>query len=221
MILKTEGLTLAYEDVQETVYAVRDVTFSLPNTGLHAILGPSGSGKTSLLYLISGIKPPTDGTIFFQDTPLPEDSQALTSLRREKMGFVFQQHFLINYLTVLENVLVGASAGDKQATARAHELLKELGLDALEKRKPYQLSGGQRQRVAIARAFIHSPQIVFVDEPTASLDKSHGEKVVELLSNFAKNSCVVIVTHDEDVLSQTDSAYRMRDGILIQIKGKS
>lgn len=214
MILSTEALTLAYEDGAETVYAVHDVAFSIPKTGLHAILGPSGSGKTSLLYLLSGIKQPTTGTVFFNSEPLSEQSSALTELRRTKMGFVFQQHFLINYLTVLENILVGASKKDANALKHARTLLEDLSLSHLEKRKPYQLSGGQRQRVAIARAFMNKPRIVFVDEPTASLDKSHGEKVIQLLRDFAKEAAIVIVTHDEDVLKHTDSAYRMRDGRL-------
>lgn len=218
MILETEKLTLTYPDAQETIYAVHDVTLALPKTGLHAILGPSGSGKTSLLYLLSGIKPATEGRVCFDGHPLPEHPGALNRLRREKMGFVFQQHFLVNYLTVFENVLVGALKEDAAAVRRAKELLKGLQLDTLERRKPYQLSGGQRQRVAIARAFVNNPKVVFVDEPTASLDKMHGEQVIKLLRQFAEHSCVIIVTHDEEVLKQVDSAYRMRDGRLVEIK---
>lgn len=214
MILSTEDLTLAYQDGSDTIYAVHDVSVTIPKTGLHAILGPSGSGKTSLLYLLSGIKRPTAGKVFFNNQAFPEHPGTLTRLRRQEMGFVFQQHFLINYLTVLENILVGAEKKDARALTHARALLKDLSLEHLEKRKPYQLSGGQRQRVAIARAFMNKPRVVFVDEPTASLDKSHGEKVIQLLRDFARDAAIVIVTHDEDVLKHTDSAYRMRDGRL-------
>src|ERR1044072_875726 len=137
MLITTENLTLAYQDAQETVYAVKDVSISFPETGMHAILGPSGSGKTSLLYLLSGIKSPTEGSIHFSGSPLPTSSSRLNHIRRNEMGFVFQMHFLITYLTVLENILVGKHK-KTAALAKARTLVKELALEGLEKRKPFQ-----------------------------------------------------------------------------------
>lgn len=214
MLVETTDLNLLYQDGKDRVYAAHDVSLRLPETGLHVILGPSGSGKSSLLYLLAGIKQPTGGTVSFAGRPLPKQAGELNRLRRREMGFVFQTHFLINYLTVLENVLVGSLRDDKAAVKKARKLLELLGLDGLEARKPYQLSGGQRQRVAIARAFINEPRVVFVDEPTASLDHVAGRKVIALLKEFSQHACIVVVTHDESILENTDSVHRMSDGRL-------
>lgn len=217
MLIQTEDLSLNYQDGKNIVKAVKDANFDLPKSGFFGILGPSGSGKTSLLYLLSGIRVPTRGSVYFDGSELPRDNDTRNKIRKAKMGFVFQFHFLINYLTVEENILVGTPKIDTFSKAKAKELIEYLDLQGLEKRKPYELSGGQRQRVAIARSLINDPKIVFVDEPTASLDHDTGQNVVHLLEDFAKEACVLAVTHDETILNDANGVYKMWDGEISQM----
>lgn len=217
MLLEGRNISLIYRNGEGATYAVNGVSVTVPPGEFLGIVGPSGSGKSSLLYLLSGLKRASEGTIRFDK----RDYQALgpgglVALRRECFGFIFQQHFLINYLTVLENVLVGARERDAGALARATDLLAELGLGALLKRFPWQLSIGQRQRVAITRALINNPAVVFADEPTASLDQATGFQVVELLARYRGKGSIVFVTHDPEMLSEADRVIRMRDGKIVQ-----
>ncbi|MBN2015675.1 ABC transporter ATP-binding protein [Candidatus Dojkabacteria bacterium] len=214
MLIQTKNLTLIYENGKNDVTAVNEVNMTLPEKGFFGILGPSGSGKTSLLYLLSGIKRPTLGTIIYRGETFPQSSGARNKIRKEEMGFVFQHHFLINYLSTEQNILIGASRQDHEAQERVRELIAKLGLEELEKRPPYKLSGGQRQRVAIGRAFANEPKVVFVDEPTASLDHKTGQKVVKLLKDYSKNACVLSVTHDPTILKGADGVFKMWDGRL-------
>lgn len=218
MIIKTNDLTLEYMNGKGGVLAVNKVNMELPKTGFYGILGPSGSGKTSLLYLLSGIRVPTGGGIIYDGYELPKSANERNRLRKHEMGFVFQYHFLINYLSTLQNILVGSGKINSKSEERANELIRQLGLEGLENRPPYKLSGGQRQRVAIGRAFANNPKIVFVDEPTASLDHKTGRKVVKLLKDYSNDACVVTVTHDESILSEADGVFKMWDGELEKIK---
>jgi putative ABC transport system ATP-binding protein len=137
-------------------------------------------------------------------------------LRRQRYGFVFQQHFLINYLSALENVLVGAVKRNHDVVAYAQELLRRVGLGDKLRQRPYQLSIGERQRVAVARALVHRPAIVFADEPTASLDQATGHEVINLLVDYRRRAggSVVVVTHDPAMLTDADRVLQMRDGRL-------
>ena len=213
-LLEGRGLTLTYQDGQNVIYAVRDVNLTVSPRQFIGILGPSGSGKSSLLYLLSGIKTPSAGEVLFQGEPLNGQGGNTHQVRRHHFGFVFQQFFLINYLNVLGNVLVGALVKNASATGKARELVSALGLDELERRKPYELSQGQRQRVAIARALVNDPQVVFVDEPTANLDHATGQEVMELLKGYTARAAIVVVSHDETVLEEANEVYRMWDGEL-------
>jgi ABC-type lipoprotein export system ATPase subunit len=137
-------------------------------------------------------------------------------LRRQRYGFVFQQHFLINYLNALENVMVGAVRRNHEVVAYAQELLRRVGLGDKLRQRPYQLSIGERQRVAVARALVHRPAIVFADEPTASLDQATGREVINLLVDYRRRAggSVVVVTHDPAMLTGADRVLQMRDGRL-------
>lgn len=212
MLLETKHVSMTYKDGRDEIQVLRDVTLQLPSKGLFGILGPSGSGKTSLLYILSGIRRPTQGKVYFDGQELPVSSTLRNKLRRAHMGFVFQLHFLMNYLTVQENIQVGMQGSDKSLVAG---LIERLGLQGLEKRLPYQLSGGQRQRVAIARAVANNPQILFVDEPTSSLDQENGGKVMSLLQDISKQACVIVVTHDPGILAHADNIMRLQDGMLV------
>ena len=215
-MLQAQDISLIYRNGDGATYAVNRVSVVVPRGEFLGIVGPSGSGKSSLLYLLSGLKRASEGRIAFEARDFAElGSGGLVALRRERFGFIFQQHFLINYLTVLENVLVGALERDATAPARARELLGELGLGDLLRRQPWQLSIGQRQRVAIARALINHPAIVFADEPTASLDQATGFQVVDLLARYRGQGSIVFVTHDPEMLAKADRVIRMRDGRII------
>jgi putative ABC transport system ATP-binding protein len=179
-------------------------------------MGPSGSGKSSLLYLLSGLKPPTGGSIFLDDTPIGVLSDARRAqIRRERFGFVFQQPFLLNFLSARENVLAAAPYGDPTAESRAQALMETLSIAHLAENRPYELSGGERQRVCVARAMINQPQVIFADEPTAALDHSNGHLVIDLLASYRDRGVVIVVTHDPEMLSDADFVVEMRDGRLV------
>lgn len=216
-MLAARNISLVYRNGESETRAVNQVTVTINSGEFLGVVGPSGSGKSSLLYILSGLKKATEGTIAFEGRDYAElGTTRLIKLRRERYGFVFQQHFLINYLTVLENVLVAAPARDRDAPARAREFFSGLAMSGLLNRYPWQLSIGQRQRVAIARALINNPAIVFADEPTASLDQATGHQVVDLLAHYRGHGGVVFVTHDPDMLSKADRIIRMRDGQIIE-----
>ena len=216
-LLQAVNVTLTYRDGQNIIYAVREVNLAVAAGEFVGILGPSGSGKTSLLYVLSGIRPAGAGQVYFNGQDIATDVVSGEELRRRNFGFVFQQYFLINYLSVLQNIVVGAPTEDAQSRERARELVAELGMAGLEGRKPYELSAGQRQRVAIGRAMINSPRVVFADEPTANLDPSTGANVMEVLTSMRERSSLIVVSHDEEILGHAEALYRMRDGRLERV----
>jgi|YelNatPaOPRAMG01_1025707.scaffolds.fasta_scaffold10898_4 putative ABC transport system ATP-binding protein len=211
--LCAENIYLAYNDGSDVTFAVRGVSLDLSDVGFIGILGPSGSGKSSLLYLLSGLKRATSGEIYYNGRAYSDmKEKERLRLRRNHYGFVFQQPYLFDYLTAIENALTGASPGDDQALARAMEIFEELGIARNAKKRPRQLSGGERQRVCIARAMMNSPTVIFADEPTAALDRQNGHKVMEMLASYRNRGLVIVVTHDTAMLDECDRIYRMRDG---------
>ncbi len=216
--LRAENVTLTYQDGRNVVYAVKHVDLNINAGEFVRILGPSGSGKTSLLYALSGIRPPVEGHVYLEGRPIDSSGVSREELRRRHFGFVFQQYFLINYLNVLQNIVVGASKDNSESRKRGRSLVARLELDGLEHRKPYELSAGQRQRVAIARALINGPLVLLADEPTANLDHSTGVVVMELLADARDRSALVVVSHDETILQKADSLYRMWDGELERMR---
>jgi putative ABC transport system ATP-binding protein len=212
-MLQAENLVLTYQDGHSTINAVDHVSLMMDDHQFLGILGPSGSGKSSLLYLLSGLRQSTSGDICFDDrvfSKMSEEERA--NLRRSEFGFVFQQHFLIHYLTALENVMVSSPEQDKSYLAQAKALLADLGLGDKIHRFPYELSGGERQRVAVARAMIHRPRIIFTDEPTGLLDRTTGLQVMALLRGFRSQGSLVAVTHNPEILAEADQVITMRDG---------
>jgi len=216
-MLSAQDLALDYRSGNSVSHAVDTVSLSVDQGSFVGLIGPSGSGKSSLMYLLSGLKRPTRGTVAFEGQDYRQISTpGLMQLRRRRYGFVFQQHFLINYLTALENVMVGAVKRNHDVVAYAQELLRRVGLGDKLRQRPYQLSIGQRQRVAVARALVHHPAIVFADEPTASLDQATGHAVINLLVDYRRGGggSVVVVTHDPAMLTDADRVLQMRDGRL-------
>lgn len=216
-MLSASEVSLIYGLPHEPVYAVREISLRIEPGEFVGIVGPSGSGKSSLLYLLSGLKRPTQGEVAFEGRQYAELGEGLVELRRRRFGFVFQLPFLLNYLTVWENVLVGALAEDRAARAWIGELLGRLRVGELQGRFPYQLSVGQRQRVAIARALANHPAVVFADEPTASLDQRTGRKVLDLLVDCQRitGTTLVLATHDPLLVEKADRVLRLSEGRLI------
>jgi putative ABC transport system ATP-binding protein len=220
-MLRGENLTLTYQDGEAMVDAVKDVSIGIQDHQFVGILGPSGSGKSSLLYLLSGLRKQTQGEVYLDDRPyskMPERDRV--ALRRQEFGFVFQQHFLINYLTVLENVMVAAPVQDSAHAAQARALLADLGLGDKLHRFPYELSGGERQRTAVARAMIHRPRMIFADEPTGLLDRRTGLQVMALLRGYRKQGSLIAVTHNPELLTEADLVITLRDGRVAGIKDR-
>ena len=212
-MLQAEKLTLAYQDGDKTRNAVHDVSIVIQDHQFIGILGPSGSGKSSLLYLLCGLRRPSQGEVYLDGRAYGKMSdRERVALRRSEFGFVFQQHFLINYLTALENVMVGAPVQDKAHAAEAETLLANLGMADKLHRFPFELSGGERQRVAVARAMIHRPRLIFADEPTGLLDRSTGLQVMALLRGYCEQGSLVAVTHNPEILSEADWVITLRDG---------
>jgi len=219
-MLVAHDLTKEYRSGQHTLAVLADVSFSIPQGALVAIIGPSGSGKTTLLGLLAGLDTPTRGRVLLDDvdiTTLTEDNRA--RLRGEKVGFIFQSFQLIPTLTALENVMVPLELrGEPGADRRARDLLERVGLlDRLD-HFPTQLSGGEQQRVAIARAFVNAPRILFADEPTGNLDSETGGRIIQLIEqlNRESGSTVIIVTHDASLAARTGRIIRLSDGRVVE-----
>jgi putative ABC transport system ATP-binding protein len=218
-MLRGVNLTLTYKDGDATLDAVHDVSVAIEDHQFVGILGPSGSGKSSLLYLLSGLRKPTQGEITLDGRAYSKISdRERVALRRTEFGFVFQQHFLINYLTSLENVMVASPVQDKAHAEQAKALLADLGLSDKLHRFPYELSGGERQRVAIARAMIHRPRIIFADEPTGLLDRRTGLQVMALLRSYRDQGSLIAVTHNPEILTEADLIITLRSGQVADIK---
>jgi len=220
-MIRGENLTLTYQDGENSIDAVHNVSIAVEDYQFIGILGPSGSGKSSLLYLLSGLRRATQGEVYLDGRgygKMPDRERV--ALRRSEYGFVFQQHFLINYLTVLENVMVAATVQDKAHADQARALLADLGMGDKLHRFPYELSGGERQRTAVARAMIHRPRVIFADEPTGLLDRRTGLQVMALLRSYRDQGSLIAVTHNPEILSEADLIVTLRDGQTIKVEDR-
>lgn len=217
-ILEVRELTKTYRNGNQPLTVLRSVSFAVAQGAACAIVGPSGSGKTTLLGLCAGLDRATSGAVVLDGVGLNElDEEARARLRRERVGFVFQNFQLVPTLSALENVAVPLELrGERGVEQQAAELLARVGLGDRLGHYPVQLSGGEQQRVALARAFINRPRILFVDEPTGNLDNDTGAAVVDLL--FALNAEVgttlVLVTHDLELAGRTGRVIRLRGGAI-------
>ena len=216
MIIEARELKLIYDgDKDIMTAAVDNADFTLHKNEMVGVMGPSGSGKSSLLYLLSGLKMPTSGSVFYdgENARLLTENQ-MNRLRRERFGFIFQRHFLISHLTVLENILLPLPHVNKQTAEDAQSLLDTLQMRKYQSKKPAELSVGERQKVAVLRALIHQPQVLFADEPTASLDMDTSMAVMDLIKARMQDKGIVVVTHDYKILRNADRIVHMRDGRL-------
>jgi len=223
-VLEVDNVSKTFRQGEVAVQALKPTTLSVERGELAALLGPSGSGKSTLLLAISLILEPTTGRIaingreIYRDGPTGIDERAF---RRQNIGFIFQQHNLIPFLTVQENVALVLSlngVGRRAAAGRARELLGYLEIAHRADSLPANLSGGEQQRVAIGRALANEPRLVLADEPTAALDTERGMKVMALLRKIAREreSAVITVTHDQRMIEGFDTVYHLDDGRLTE-----
>jgi ABC-type antimicrobial peptide transport system, ATPase component len=186
-----------------------------------SIIGASGSGKSSLLYIMGLLDKPTEGEVFFEGEKIDySNDKRLSYLRNSKLGFVFQFHYLVQELSLLDNVILPAIKKGmpiKEARERAMVLLERLGLKGKENRKPYEISGGEMQRTAIARALINQPKVLLADEPTGNLDSTNTQRVMDIFKEINKSqTTIVMVTHEIDLARQTKRIVELRDGSVIR-----
>jgi putative ABC transport system ATP-binding protein len=221
--LRIEGLTKIFGSGHMEVRALEDINLSVSQGELVALLGPSGSGKTTMLLCISLILEPTGGKIVFDGQTIFQNNGwtgvDIRRLRREKIGFIFQSHNLIPFLTARQNVSFSLSlVGQKgeKTERRVMELLDYMEIADRADYLPAILSGGEQQRVVIARALANNAKLILADEPTASLDTARGIRVMELLKKIAKEnqSAVIVVTHDVRMIEGFDRVFHLKDGKL-------
>jgi putative ABC transport system ATP-binding protein len=218
-VLEVGSVTKTYQ-TQPPVQALRDVSFSVAAGELAAIVGPSGSGKTTLLHLMGTLDRPTSGTVRIAGTDVATlGDREVAFLRASRIGFVFQQFFLAEHKSLLDNVADGLLyAGVRQAARREHALdaLSAVGLADRKDALPTQLSGGQRQRVAIARALSGAPAIILADEPTGNLDQATGQSILALFSSLhERGATIVLITHDLGIARRMPRRIEMLDGRLV------
>ncbi len=217
-VVQTENLRKDLQMGQVTVHALRNATLTVTRGEFMSIIGPSGSGKSTLLGLIGGLDTPTSGTVMIDGANITRlNERALTRIRNEKIGFVFQFFNLVPTLTALENVALPVQFARQRAfdpIKRAKDLLAMLNLEDRVHHRPNQLSGGEQQRVAIARALANNPPLLLCDEPTGNLDSVSGGLVMAALREVQQTlgTTVILVTHDMNVAAQTDRVIALVDG---------
>jgi putative ABC transport system ATP-binding protein len=218
-VLELHDITKTY-GTQPPVPALRGVSLTVAQGELVAIVGPSGSGKTTLLHIIGTLDQPTSGAVRIDGIDIAElDDRQLAALRARSIGFVFQQFFLAEHQTALENVADGllyAGCDIRERRHRAAEALAAVGLAHRQHARPSTMSGGERQRVAIARALVGAPAIVLADEPTGNLDTHTGQQILDLLKELnEQGATIIVITHDHDLAAHMHRQVQMRDGVIL------
>ncbi len=219
VVLELEAATKVYPN-EPPLAALRGVSLIVRKGELLAVVGPSGSGKTTLLHLMGTLDRPSGGTVRITGLDVSQmTDRELSALRATRIGFIFQQFFLAEHSSVLDNVADGllyAGVGLVERRQRALQALHLVGLADRFKARPTQLSGGQRQRVAIARALVREPDIVLADEPTGNLDSATGESILRLVEDLhARGTTIVVITHDQGIASRMPRRVEMLDGLVV------
>lgn len=220
-LLQVRGLTHSFLEGEEKVHALRGVSFNANQGEITSIIGPSGCGKSTLMYLLGLLDQPDSGEIIINNNSISKLNEIQrTQLRNEKIGFIFQFHFLIKELSARENVALPAikkGEDSEDALERADQILNQLGLSEKLDRFANKLSGGEQQRVAIARALINSPSLILADEPTGNLDTANSEIVFDLLQSLSReqNLAVLLVTHNNQLARRCDRFISMNDGLIV------
>ena len=221
-MLEVTNLSKAYPTPQGPLPILSDISLKLERGEAVSIMGPSGSGKSTLLYIIGALEPPTSGTVTLDgQNPFALDEKQLARFRNRHTGFVFQDHCLLPQLTVLENVLTPTLVAEttEDDTARAKELLDQVGLSGRLTHRPAELSGGEKQRVAVARALIRKPALLLCDEPTGNLDRKSSDAVADLLLELHRQqqTILIVVTHSAELAARFATRFEMGDQQLVKV----
>lgn len=224
MNINVKELSKVYGSGENKVVALDKVNLEIAPNDCLSIMGPSGSGKSTLLHLLSGLDQPTSGSVTYDGKDIYHTSdKELSALRRQKIGFIFQQFNLLPVLTAKENIIMPLLLDKKQPDkAYLKQITELLGIDGRLNHLPSELSGGQQQRVAIARALIAKPDIIFADEPTGNLDSKSGGEVMGLLHDIWKRmgKTLIIITHDSRIAQMAERQYVIVDGVLSEVMAK-
>lgn len=222
-LLELKNISYTYKSKYQKVMAVKEVSHSFYPGTFYCIIGKSGSGKTTLLSLMAGLDKPTKGAISFEEKDLATID--LDTYRKYNISVIYQDYNLFPMFTSLENVMYPMEIRNvkkREAKLEANRLLDLMNLKAhCFKHYPHMLSGGEKQRVAIARALASNPKIIFADEPTGNLDEENTKNIIEILKALAhkQNYCVILITHDLEVASQSDEIIQLKDGSIINTNG--
>ena len=224
-IIALENIRKSYADGNQMHHVLNQLNLSVEPNEFVAILGPSGSGKSTLLAIAGLLLSADEGRIYIAGQDLTGLNQGQwTQKRLELLGFIFQDHQLLSYMKIGDQLeLVAKLKGEKDKKKRQEEvkaLLADLGIEACYHQYPNQMSGGQKQRAAIARAFIGNPQVILADEPTASLDPDRGQEIAQLIRKEvkSKNKSAIMVTHDRSIMTYVDTIYELKHGQLLKVK---
>ena len=224
-IIALENIRKSYADGRQMHHVLNQLNLSVEPNEFVAILGPSGSGKSTLLAIAGLLLSADEGRIRIAGQDLTDLNQGQwTQKRLELLGFIFQDHQLLSYMKIGDQLdLVAKLKGEKDKKKRQEEvkaLLADLGIEACYHQYPNQMSGGQKQRAAIARAFIGNPQVILADEPTASLDPDRGQEIAQLIQKEvkSKNKSAIMVTHDRSILTYVDTIYELKHGQLLKVE---
>jgi putative ABC transport system ATP-binding protein len=214
-LLELKDISKVYGNLK----ALTDINLTVKQGEWLAIMGPSGSGKTTMMNIIGCMDRPSSGTVFLDGVDISRESgRNLTSIRRDKIGLIFQQFHLVNYLSALENVMVAQYYHSLPDEKEAQEALDRVGLSGRAKHLPSQLSGGEQQRVCIARALINYPKLILADEPTGNLDEANENMVIDIFKKLhADGSTIVVVTHDPEVAEDAERTVVLEHGRIAKI----
>ena len=222
LIIQAQSINKSFHDPVK-IDVLKDISFGLSRGEYVSIIGRSGCGKSTLLYILSTMDTDFTGSLFIDNISIRDKSEKeLAAIRNEKIGFVFQFHYLLNEFTALKNVMLPGfklnKVSEEELENNAYKYLKDLGIEKLANKMAYQLSGGEKQRVAIARAMINDPVIIMCDEPTGNLDSKNADMVFNIFKELSEsfNKTLLIVTHDLSFAKKTNRIIEMEDGRIIR-----
>ncbi len=216
-MVEIKSVVKTYGKGENATDALKEVSLTIEDGAFTVLLGASGSGKSTLLHVASGLERPDRGSVLYDGKDITTLSdEKMTILRKEKVGFIFQQYYLLPHLTVEKNVKMGADlAGNRDY----HKIIDAVGLSAKRNKYPSELSGGEQQRVSIARALAKKPQVMFLDEPTGALDEATGRQVLNYICEMQKEQgfAMVMVTHNNNIAEMADTVVKMNSGKILEV----
>jgi ABC-type lipoprotein export system ATPase subunit len=216
-IIQTTNLTRSYRLGKKNLTVLRGINLTIQRGEKIFLCGPSGAGKTTLLYTLAGLETPEQGKVVIDDVDIYSLNRGAQSrFRNQRIGYIFQNYYLLPELTALENVMVPGAIAGKNQTNNALAALGRVGLAERADHLPTELSGGEQQRVAIARAIVNEPQILFADEPTGNLDSVNSASIMDLLLGLADetSATLIVVTHDKSLAEKGDRTLTIKDGVI-------